>query len=198
MAQVPQDQWDRVYRELTQRLPSRSPLRHLGEGLVDTMAGFVLNVDSSEHVEICRLLAGYGHPPTLALLREVAGADPNLYPDRQDDAKLAQAILADVASAPAAAQPVTAAIAPVVDTRELDNAYTEINRLRDVNTQLQAANAPAVVFRDEPAPASTGQIIGQAYDALEKLRLADALPIEGRAPLAALISVLQTKNGSQV
>jgi hypothetical protein len=41
-------------------------------------------------------------------------------------------------------------------------------------------------------------LIGQAYDALQKLRLADALPIEDRAPLAALIAVLNTKNGSNV
>ena len=47
-------------------------------------------------------------------------------------------------------------------------------------------------------PKSAGQLIGQAYDALEALRLADALPIEQRAPLAALIAVLQTKNGSQL
>jgi hypothetical protein len=45
---------------------------------------------------------------------------------------------------------------------------------------------------------TTGDIIGQVYDALEQLRLADALPIEQRAPLAALIAVLNTKNGSQL
>jgi hypothetical protein len=45
---------------------------------------------------------------------------------------------------------------------------------------------------------STGAVIGRAYDALEALRLADALPIEGRAPLAALISVLSTKNGASL
>jgi putative chitinase len=188
MAQVPQDQWDRVYRELTQKLPSRSPLRHLGEGLVDTMAGFVLNTDGSVHVEVVRLLAGYGHPPTLALLREVAGADPVQYPDRQDDAKMAQAILADVTAAPAG--------------------NITVNNMR---AEPAAAVAPQVVYLPAPipepapqpepvavTPSSTGQIIGQAYDALESLRLADALPVEGRAPLAALIAVLQTKNGSQL
>ena len=181
MALVPQDQWDRVYRELTQLLPSLSPIRHLGEGPQFTMARLLQNIDSSEHVEIVKLLAGYGHPPTLALLREVAGADPNLYPDRQADALMAQAILADVTSGPAA---------------------TVVNN-------AMAAPAPQVVYVDRPVPAtaevattngsaSTGQVIGQAYDALEALRLADALPIEGRAPLSALIAVLQTKNGSQL
>jgi hypothetical protein len=191
MAAVPQDQWDRVYRELTQKLPSRSPLRHLDQtqfypdGLVDTMAGMLLNTDGSEHVQYVSLLAGYGHPPTLALLREVAGADPNQYPDRQDDAKLAQAILAGVTSAPA----------PV-----------------GVNNGAPAPNpAPQIVYLPAPQPAavatvaatpsngdSTGAVIGRAYDALEALRLADALPIEGRAPLAALISVLSTKNGASL
>jgi hypothetical protein len=47
-------------------------------------------------------------------------------------------------------------------------------------------------------PKETGEVIGNLYKALDELRLADALPIEGRAPLAALISVLQTKNGSQI
>jgi hypothetical protein len=189
MAAVPQDQWDRVYRELTQKLPSRSPLRHLDQtqfypdGLVDTMAGMLLNTDGSEHVQYVSLLAGYGHPPTLALLREVAGADPNQYPDRQDDAKLAQAILAGVTSAPAPVGANNGAPAP----------------------------APQIVYLPAPQPAavatvaatpsngdSTGAVIGRAYDALEALRLADALPIEGRAPLAALISVLSTKNGASL
>jgi predicted chitinase len=181
MAQVPQDQWDRVYRELTQKLPSRSPLRHLGEGLVDTMAGFVLNADGSEHVEVCRLLAGYGHPPTLALLREVAGADPVKYPDRQEDRLIAQAILADVTTAP---------VATVVN-----NATVAAPEPQIVYVDRPVA-APAVVEQTSNGQESTGQIIGAAYDALQKLRLADALPIEDRAPLAALISVLSTKNGA--
>ena len=53
---------------------------------------------------------------------------------------------------------------------------------------------PALV--DEPP--SEGELIGQLFENLKALRLADALPIEGRAPLAALISVLTTKNGSQL
>jgi hypothetical protein len=147
------------------------------------MAGMLLNTDGSEHVQYVSLLAGYGHPPTLALLREVAGADPNQYPDRQDDAKLAQAILAEVTSAPAPVGANNGAPAP----------------------------APQIVYLPAPQPAavatvaatpsnsdSTGAVIGRAYDALEALRLADALPIEGRAPLAALISVLSTKNGASL
>lgn len=174
MAQVPQDQWDRVYRELTQKLPSRSPLRHLGEGVVDTVAGFVLNTDGSVHVEIVKLLAGYGHPPTLALLREVAGADPGQYPDRQDDARIAQAILAEVTSTPA-----------------VESSVAQLERV-----VYAAPVAPEPVL--PVANGGTGQVIGDLYTALERLNLADALPIEARAPLAALIGVLQTKNGSQL
>jgi putative chitinase len=176
MAQVPQDQWDRVYRELTQRLPSRSPLRHLNEGLVDTVAGFVLNVDGSQHVEIVTRLAKYGDPEALALLREVAGASPTKYPDRQHDAQLAQAILAEATAAP---------VATVVNATP--------------------AAAPQVVYLPAPEPVtvelgqtsnSTGQIIGQAYDALEALQLSGALTDTEKAPLAALIAVLQTKTGA--
>ena len=121
----------RVFRELTQKLPSRSPLRHLGEGPIDTMAGFILNADGSEHVEIVRLLAGYGHPPTLALLREVASAkgNPN-YPDRQDDADMAMAILAEVTTPKAIA-------AAVVN----DNA-----------PQPVAPVQPQIVYVDRPVP----------------------------------------------
>lgn len=182
MAQVPQDQWDRVYREITQLLPSRSPLRHLGEGSIDTLAGFVLNTDGSEHVEVVRLLAGYGHPPTLALLREVAAADPVQYPDRQSDRLIAQAILAEVTATPA-----------------LTNGSAPVPAPQPQVVYLPAPIAPepvAAVAAPALPAASTGAVIGQAYDALEALRLADALPIEGRAPLAALIAVLQTKNGS--
>lgn len=191
MAQVPQDQWDRVFRELTQKLPSRSPLRHLGEGVVDTVAGFVLNADGSEHVEICRLLAGYGHPPTIALLREVAGADPNLYPDRQDDAELAQAILAEATTtvvAPSKA-PQVAAVAPAPQVVYVD---------RPAAPTTAPAEPPPVVVNYSAAPSvasSTGQVIGQAYDALEALQLSGVLNDTEKAPLLALIGVLQTKSG---
>lgn len=209
MAQVPQDQWDRVYRELTQRLPSRSPLRYLNQndhypdGLVDTVAGFALNIDGMTHVEHVRALAGYGHPPTLALLREVAGADPNRYPDRQDDAKLAQAILAEVETKQVQPQVMTAAapepqvvyVDRPADTSELDAARAEIERLKQQLNTPQPTNGAVVPLE---AAGTTGQVIGRAYDALQQLRLADALPIEDRAPLAALISVLQTKNGSEL
>jgi hypothetical protein len=99
MAQVPQDQWDRVYQEITKKFPSRSPFRHLGEGVVDTWAGMGLNTDGSVHLQAVELLAvKYQDPGTVALLIEVASAadHPDKYPDRQHDAVLAARVLEDV------------------------------------------------------------------------------------------------------
>lgn len=82
--------------ELRKRFPSRSPLRHLGEGLVDTAVGVGLNDDANDHVVLVKELAQVGDPGALALLREVAGADPVRYPDRQQDRQLASRILASL------------------------------------------------------------------------------------------------------
>jgi predicted chitinase len=98
MANVPQEQWDRVYKELTQPHRSRSPLRHLGEKEIDTWAGIDLNDDANDHVVSQILLAIIGDSRALALLAEVAGADPVKYPDRQDDAALARRILQHIES----------------------------------------------------------------------------------------------------
>jgi putative chitinase len=88
--------------ELRKRFPSRSPLRHLGEGAVDTAAGMLLNDDGNDHLQLVIDLARVGDPGALSLLREVASADPLEYPDRQDDAKLAKRILASLNADPAA------------------------------------------------------------------------------------------------
>lgn len=98
MANVPQDQWDRVFKELTQPHRSRSPLRHLGEKEIDTWAGIDLNDDANDHVVSQILLASIGDERALTLLAEVAGADPVKYPDRQEDAALARRILQHIES----------------------------------------------------------------------------------------------------
>ncbi|ASR85231.1 endolysin [Mycobacterium phage SirPhilip] len=79
--------------EFRKRFPSRSPLRHLGEGEIDTAAGIDLNDDANDHVVLVKELAEIGDPGALALLHEVANADPVKFPDRQEDRKLAQRIL---------------------------------------------------------------------------------------------------------
>lgn len=78
---------------------SRSPLRHLGEGPVDTCAGFAWSSDGNIHVVLVEILAvTYGDPTAIALLMEVATAvdHPDKYPDRQADALLAKRILGNV------------------------------------------------------------------------------------------------------
>ncbi|MFA4083692.1 chitinase [Mycobacteroides salmoniphilum] len=90
--------------ELRKRFPSRSPLRHLGEGLIDTAVGVGLNDDANDHVVLVKELASVGDPGALALLREVAGADPVKYPDRQADRVLAQRILDALTTKPTPTQ----------------------------------------------------------------------------------------------
>jgi hypothetical protein len=188
MAQVPQDEWarvvaqvDRVFHEVADLRVSRSPVREPDEGPKDTWSGFGLNTDGSQHLEICKILAGYRHPPTIALLQRVA-AMPADKPGREGDCYIAQAILAEALATPAT---------PVAAVAEVAPAQPQV-------VYLPAPVGPSGPAAEQTPPSSTGQIIGQAYDALEALRLADALPIESRAPLAALIQVLSTKNGSQL
>jgi predicted chitinase len=152
-----------IYQEVTKKFPSRSPLRHLDEGVVDTWAGFTLNVDSSVHVEIVKTLASLGHKPSLALLWDIAHADPVKYPDRQSDRDIAQRILADVTSDTAAVASESASM-----PAQLAAAYAEIARLRQEIARLQALPAPVVsteVATIEPAAPTTGQSVGRIVDA---------------------------------
>jgi len=180
MALTDQQQQDLFHAIMNPR-QSRSPLRHLDEGNVGDTPDQVWDIDSSVHILVVQMLARLGSPKDLALLREVALADPIRYPDRQEDKLLAQAILADITSEPAPAP------APVPYPTPPPVVYQPPLPL------------PAIPERNGSTPEhTTGELIGQVFDALDALRLADALPIEARAPLAALISVLQVKNGSQL
>lgn len=80
MAQVPQDQWDKVYQELTKEYPSRSIYRTPGEGLVDTATGMSLNQDAMLHQELIeRLAIQYGDHDAIGRIAKVAagqGANP--------------------------------------------------------------------------------------------------------------------------
>lgn len=93
MAQIPKDQWDRVYAEITKRFPSRSPLRHLNEGDIDTWVGMDLNIDANLHILLVKSLAEIGDPSAIQLLAEIATATD---PSRVRDAELASRILAYV------------------------------------------------------------------------------------------------------
>lgn len=94
MAQIPKDQWDKLYSEFTRKLPSRSPLRHLGEGEIDSIVGIDLNSDANLHVLLVKSLAEIGDQGAISLIAEIAGADLKKYPDRRRDSELAQRILA--------------------------------------------------------------------------------------------------------
>ena len=94
MAQVPQDQWDRVYRELTTKLPSRSIYRTPGEGAIDVTTGMVLNIDAMAHAELVERLARQGERDALMRVARTA-AGQGAAKDRQAVAQ-AQAVLADI------------------------------------------------------------------------------------------------------
>jgi hypothetical protein len=171
MALVPQEQWDNFYHAYMNDVPSLSPLRALGEGPIGPVHRILRNIDSSEHVEVVALLARLGHPPTIALLRTIAEADPTKYPDRQQDRLLAQAILSGQTAAPdpAPTPPAPAAPAPAPPTPPV-------------------ATPP-------PPPADqqmTGRSIGDVYNALVALQLNKNLPAEVAAPLAALVGILSS------
>ena len=91
------------------RRPSRSPLRHAGEGKVDTCAGFSWATDGFGHPLFTVMAVEKGHVDSIALCLEVASADltkaaPDGTPGRSPaaaaaDAALADAILADAKAA---------------------------------------------------------------------------------------------------
>jgi hypothetical protein len=72
VASIPQQQWDEVYRQLTQRLPSRSIYRNPGEGTIDTGFGMVLNIDAMSHSDLVDRLAKLGDPDAVARVARTA------------------------------------------------------------------------------------------------------------------------------
>ena len=89
-ALTPQEQRD-MYNAIMGPRPSKSPLRHVGEGNVGNILDLEANVDGSVHVLIIWLLAAYlKSPQALSLLHEVAN---NTDPNRRQDSLLAQAML---------------------------------------------------------------------------------------------------------
>lgn len=169
-----------LYDALMTQRPSRSPLRHLNEGTVGDAPDQVWDIDGNVHLLVVKALAMLGDPESLALLQEVAAADPALYPDRQKDRLLAQAILHDSMSASAPQAPAPAA--PPAPFAPVDSPPPVAPSLPPL-TSVTLTAAPV---------ASPGQLIGQMYDALAALRLHATLPAEVAAPLDALIGVLKS------
>lgn len=83
-----------VFRELTQRLPSRSIYRTPGEGPVDTLAGMLLNIDAMAHAELVERLARQGDRDALTRLARTAAGN-GAVTDAQAIAQ-ASAVLADI------------------------------------------------------------------------------------------------------
>lgn len=170
-------------REQRKLRASKSPFRPLGSGEDTPLWLFEMYTDGSVHVLLTQMLASLGHPDSLRILQTIAAADLAQFPDRRGDKILAQGILDNLAApAPAPARE-SAFTAPEPPPPPAPAPPVYI-----------APIAPPPVY----SPGSTGELLGRAYDALDALRLADALPIEQRAPLAALIAVLQTKNGATI
>lgn len=175
MAQVPQDQWDRLYHLFTDPVPSQSALRMPGEGVVGNPVQLIRNIDGMLHPMLVELLARLGDPREIARLHAVADTTEA---GRESDAALAATILDRIASGD-----------PVLVT----NATVQ---LPPVAAAVEAATPAAPVVVSQPytiAPESTtGQLIGAAYDALAALQLSTGLPSEAKAPMEALIGVLKT------
>lgn len=92
--------------ELRKKFPSRSELRAVGEGLVDTWAGMDLNQDANIHLVAEFVLATIGDPAAIERLRRLAATTAA---DRQGSAALAGRILDHLEGGKSAGQPATSA-----------------------------------------------------------------------------------------
>ena len=94
VAFIPQSQWDEVYKQLTQRFPSRSIYRTPGEGLIDNGFGMVLNIDAMTHAELVERLARLGNQDAVMRVARTA-AGQGAVTDPQAIAQAAT-VLADI------------------------------------------------------------------------------------------------------
>lgn len=132
-----------MYDAIMGQRPSRSPLRHVGEGNVGSILDLEWNMDGSVHVLVIWLLAAYlKSPDALSLLHEVAG---NTDPNRHGDAMLAQAMLnkiqmmddgigcpvADYAPATVVPTETVPATRPIPPAPESSGLSAELSQLRD-------------------------------------------------------------------
>jgi hypothetical protein len=118
MAQVPQEQWDELFREVCGQTHSQSPFRALDEGDIWRPSQFWLNDDGMTHCQFLEWAAGRGDPRSLARLRELAAADATKHADRAEDIQLAQQVLArlETGGSPAPAPAVVPTPTPVAPT----------------------------------------------------------------------------------
>lgn len=103
-----------VHAALFNRVVSESRYRHLGEGPRWQLHEMIRHVNAFAHEEFVEREAREGDPEAIALVYEVANADPQQYPDRQQDAAAARRFLDSLTAAtPAPAPPPAGVAAPV-------------------------------------------------------------------------------------
>jgi hypothetical protein len=85
-----------IHGGLFNPIQSQSPFRALGEGAVWQQHQLPINDDGFIHPQYVEWAAGSGDPASLAILETLAAANPANYPDRVQDIKLAQQVLARV------------------------------------------------------------------------------------------------------
>jgi cell wall-associated NlpC family hydrolase len=161
---------------------SRSPLRHLGEHEVDTIAGMAWFTDGNVHVLLIeRLAVDYADPQAIRLLCEVANADPAKFPDRLGDAELAKRILArvdpdKVAAALKDVVVVTGKLTPADDLPlKAPNGATPTPTLRTRNNN---SSDEAAHLDDNPMPSAllAGVVAQEWRRRLAKFEPGDPLP----------------------
>jgi predicted chitinase len=92
---------------------------------------------------------------------------------------------------------------PVLSTAQAQDianrsAAAVAQQVQNAVSRTPAVLPPVPTVELATQPADEAENFADLYRSLKSLGLADALPIEARAPLAAFISILQTKNGTQV
>jgi hypothetical protein len=98
MAAVPQAEWNAVRDAVIGPIPSQSPFRALGEGAVWEPSQLWLNDDGMTHPQYVEWAALRGDPVSLAVLNTLAAGSVVTYPDRVEDIRLAQQVLARIAA----------------------------------------------------------------------------------------------------
>ena len=104
-----------LYNAIMNQRPSRSPLRHVGEGAVGDTPDQVWDIDGSVHLIatlLVTVLLDEPDPDSIALLYEVAEADITVHPERRRDRSLARAIINTVLNKGSAAPRSTVASTP--------------------------------------------------------------------------------------
>jgi hypothetical protein len=89
-----------IHGGLFNAIGSQSPFRALGEGEIWQQHQLPINDDGFLHPQYVEWAASAGDPVSLAVLQSVANGDVTQYPDRIEDIRLAQAVLARITSGP--------------------------------------------------------------------------------------------------